>query len=33
MGDTDAVVGEILAGHDAITVVGPIADRAEAAHR
>jgi hypothetical protein len=33
VGDTDAAVGEIPAGHDTITVVGPSADRAEAAHR
>jgi predicted CoA-binding protein len=33
MGDTDAVVGEILAGYDAITVVGASADPAKAANR
>ena len=33
MGDTDAVVEEILAGYDTITVVGASADPAKAAHR
>ena len=33
MGDTDAIVEEILAGYDTITVVGASADTAKAAHR
>jgi hypothetical protein len=33
VGDTDAIVEEILAGYDTITVVGASADHGKAAHR